>query len=220
MNRKNVLPRLGHRPRATCLRLLLLAFIFQFAAFRLSAQDPSPSPRPSPVPPIGYIAGINSSGTAVWNAPVWVRPLIYGHNDAVFVTGSAVPTLAAVQLALAQRAATRSLTSSYATTLAAGITVTSGSLSMRLAAEPSDQQQFNELLALLNTAPMPATLIISDVNGNAQTVTVTQYYALIGSYGQQIASLWTAFATAKSAVASASGTAALAKITLADPTGE
>ena len=52
-------------------------------------------------------------------------------------------------------------------------------------ATPSDQQQLNELLALLNTAPMPPTLTIADIHGNPLTVTVPQYYALIGSYGQQ-----------------------------------
>jgi len=136
------------------------------------------------------------------------------------VVRSTAPTLAAVQLSLAQRAAIQALTNSYATRLAAGITVTSGSLTVTLAATPSDQQQFNELLALLNTAPMPPTLPIADIHGNSLTITVPQYYSLIGSYGQQIAGLWTALATAKSSVATVTGTAALSKITLADPTGQ
>jgi len=184
------------------------------------AQSPTPSPRPTPVPPIGYIAGIESSGTAIWSKAVHVAPAFYGRHIPVFISGTTAPTLAAVQLALAQRAAIQTITNSYAAKLAAGITVTSGSLTATLAANTSDQQKFDELLILLNTAPMPPTLTIADIHGNPQPVTVPQYYTLIGSYGQQIAGLWTALATAKSSVAAVTGTVALSKITLADPTGQ
>ena len=198
--------------------------IFALVVFPLIAlaqsPTPSPRPRPTPVPPIGYIVGVESSGTAIWSKAVHVAPAFYGRHIPVFISGTTAPTLAAVQLSLAQRAAIQALTNSYAAALAAGITVTSGSLTMTLAAGPADQQQFNELLALLNTAPMPPTLTIADVHGNPLTVTVAQYYTIIGLYGQRIAGLWSALATAKSSVAAVSGTAALSKITLADPTGQ
>ena len=184
------------------------------------AQSPTPSPRPTPVPPIGHIAGIEASGTAIWSKAVHVAPAFYGRHIPVFISGTAAPTLASVRLALAQRAAIQSLQASYFRALAAGITVTSGSLTMTLAANPSDQQQFNELLTLLNTAPMPPILTINDVHGNPQTVTVAQYYALVGNYGQQIAGLWNALTTAKSSVVAVTGTAALSKVTLTDPTGQ
>jgi len=166
------------------------------------------------------MAGVQVGGTSSWSKPVTVVPIFFGNHGPVFISGTASPTLATVQLALARRVAIQSLASSYAATLATGITVTSGSLTVTLAAQPSDQQQFNELLTLLNTAPMPPTLTITDITGNPHTVTVAQYYSLVGSYGQQIAALLNALITAKASVASVSGTAALQQITLTDPTGE
>ena len=179
------------------------------------AQSPSPTP-----PPSGYFTGIKEDGTSVWSKPMWgAPPVIYGHAP-LFISGSTAPTLEQVQLVFAKKRAIRALADSYSAALSAGITVTSGSLTVTLAAGLSDQQMFNELLTLLNTAPMPPALTIADVNGNPQKVTVAQYYALIGNYGQQIATLWSALITAKSSVAAATDAAALAKITLADPTGE
>ena len=197
-----------------------LLFVLLIAPFLASAQ--SPSPHPSPVPPIGYIAGIEKSGTSIWTKPVRRVPVFYGNptKSPVFISGTTIPTLAAVQLVLAQRAATQALSVACATALAAGVTVTSGSLSLTLAAEPSDRQAFDELLTLLNTAQMPPNLMITDVHGTSQTVTVAQYYALIGSYGQQVAGLWKSLATAKASVAVATGTAALSKITITNPTGQ
>ena len=193
---------------------LLVAPVFALA------QSPSPSPRPTPRPIIGYIAGIERSGTSVWSKPVQIVPVFYGRRNPVFISGTTAPTLAGVQLAVAQRATIAALAQSYSVALAGGITVTSGSVTMTLPARPSDQQQFTGLLTLLNTAPMPPTLTIADIHGNPQTVTVGQYYTLIGSYGQQIAGMWGALETARSSVAAVTGTAGLAKITLADPTGQ
>ena len=166
------------------------------------------------------MAGIESGGTSVWTRPVRTAPLCHGKSNAFFLSGTAVPTLAAVQFAVAQRNALRSLANSYATTLASGMTVISGSLTVTLAAQPSDRQQFNELLNLLNTAPMPPTITIADINARPHTVTVAQYYTLIGSYGQQLAALWNALTTARATMAAVSGTAALSRITLTDPTGQ
>ena len=123
-------------------------------------------------------------------------------------------------MAQAKSAAIQDLQAAYSGALAKGITVTSGSLTVTLAASASDQQAFNNLLMLLNTAPMPPTIPITDRTGNVCTVTVEQYYDLIGKYGQQIAGLWGSLATAKASVASVSGTAQLSKITLQNPTGQ
>jgi hypothetical protein len=164
----------------------------------------------SATPPAGFIV-TGSSPFAVPNA----QP-----GNPLYVSGTSVPSGAAGALIQAKWAALKSLNASYNAVIVAGITVASGTLTVTLPATPASQQQFNGLLSLLNTAPMPPTVTITDIHGSPFTIGVPQYYTLIGSYGQQIAGLWNALLTAKSSVAAVTGTAALSKITLTDPSGQ
>jgi len=205
-----------------------LALILVLTTATAFAQSPTPA-RTSRLVAAAWIVSPSPNGTMVVNGTNYVAqlftnpPTTYGRQPLI-VSGTAVPTAVTIQLAIAKRAATQTISRAYYKALGAGMTVTTGTgsatITLTLPSTAADQQQFNALLSLLNTAPMPPTLTIADVNGNPQTVTVAQYYTLIGSYGQQISTLWNELMTAKSSVAAVTGTAALAKISLADPTGQ
>lgn len=179
-----------------------------------------PTPDPATVTHLFHVFADGHTVVSGTNAPTFygAKPLAV-----ITITGTATPSpadiTAALVLPLARKVVMDRLATQYATALASGITVTSGTLTVTLAAQLSDQQQFNNLLTLLGTAPMPPVLTIADVHGTPQTVSVSQYYELIGSYGQQIAGLWTSLITARSTVATAD-TATLAKITLQNPAGQ
>lgn len=98
----------------------------------------------------------------------------------------------------------------YATRIARGIKATYGDASIVLSASEADQNAFNRLLNLLNTAPMPGTVTITDNRGIPHAVQVVDVYTILGSYGQQIAALWSGYVTAKASVNSAGTFAQLA----------
>ena len=100
---------------------LLFALLFPILGF---AQSPTPSPRPV----AGFIAGIQAPGTTIWSKPLTWVPAVPAGSKIVFIPGATVPTLGAVQLALAKKMAVQCLTDAYGKALSAGITVTTGAL--------------------------------------------------------------------------------------------
>lgn len=176
----------------------------------------------------GWMAYPSTSGTyvsgtghySVHKANV-VPPLGYP-----FVSGTANPTTAQVQLAIAQSQTLNVLQSSFKTALAQGIAVTSGSVSITLPADDASRNLLAGLATSLNPSFMtagqviPSTLVLTNSQGAGVSIPFSTVYALLGSYSAQYQALWTSLQTAKTSVLATTGTAQLSKITLADPTGQ
>jgi len=160
--------------------------------------------------PSGHV--VNSTGVLY---PFYksTPPTIYGKGLA-YISGSGIPQSGDITLAFAKQTAVQHLTHSYVQSLSSGITVSG----ITLAAQKDDQQAFNNLLTLLTLNPI-SSFPIADIHGQVHTVTMAQYYSLMGSYGQEIANLWGACATAKVYAYNAPSTGVLATISLQNPTG-
>jgi len=165
---------------------------------------------------VGYAIVSGSGGNPITYP---IQELTPPPTGVVFISGSAVPTVDQCGLALAKSAQLKSVQSQYNAVIAAGITVTSGSLVIILAASESDRNAFNQLINLLATVPMPPSITIADINGNQVAVPVTQIYDILGKYGAQVVGLWSNLATAKASIRAAQTVEAVAAISLQHPTG-
>ena len=203
----------------------------------LNAQTPTPTPypknyrkvivQPTPLPKItpmprmtatpSPVVGFVVTGTQV--TPVTAEPALL--TSGIFFSGTTVPTAGAIALVNAKRAAIKALENSYAVAIAAGVPVTSGSIAITLAAGDSDQVAFMKLKAQFETdRSMPPLAEIRDKNGAPFYVSAPQFWSIVEQYGHQIGALYWCRATAKDSIASVTGTAALSKISLANPTGQ
>jgi len=193
----------------------ILSIVFVFAAAMASAND-------AVLTALASAPGTKAAPTPITGANHWtIRTDVYQGRDGSGFQVVATLTIDGQSFFLARQTGPETsrqnmpsfadfkahilarLDAQYATAQTKGITVTSGSMTITLAATDADQNAFTRLLGLLNTAPMPPNIDLADVKGVPHSVAVTDVYTLLGSYGQQAAALWANYVSVKAAVKAA-----------------